>query len=187
MADHGLQVGGLASGLDTKGIITSLIQIENQRVVREETKKSDYELKLSTFNELKTKLADLNTKAVEMNKLTAMNVFKGTSSDDTIATLSAGDNATPGNFDVRVDSLASSLKVASKSFTSAQATTAMALTGSFTISVSAAALAADSLTTTVILSIGLDIPLKTLLPTRCNRAFWIRRSRRLAGRRHHHG
>lgn len=151
MAD--LSVGGLASGLDTQGIITSLIQIENQRVVREETKKSDYELKLSTFNELKTKLADLNTKSVDMNKLTALNVFKDTSSDDTIATISGGDNATPGNFDVRVDSLASSLKVASKSYTASQATNSLSLTGSFTVSVSAAALLADPLTTSVTISL----------------------------------
>ncbi len=154
MADGSLAVGGLASGLDTQGIITSLIQIENQRVVREETKKSDYELKLSTFNELKTKLSDLNTKSLDMNKLTALNVFKETSSDDTTATISGGDNATPGNFDVRVDSLASSLKVASKSFTATQATNSLSLTGSFNISVSAAALQADPLTTSV--TIALD-------------------------------
>ena len=154
MADGSLAVGGLASGLDTQGIITGLIQIENQRVVREEAKKSDYELKLSTFNDLKTKMTDFNTKAVEMNKVTSLNVFKSTTSDDTIANISGGTNATPGNFDVRVDSLASSLKVASKSFTQTQALNSLSFTGSFTISSSAAALKADPLTTSV--TIALD-------------------------------
>ncbi len=149
MADGTLAVGGLASGLDTQSIITGLIQIENQRVVKEQTKKSDYELKLSTFNDLKTKLSDLNTKAVEMNKMTALNIFKPTTSDSTIVDISGGDNATPGNFDIVVNSLASSLKVASKSFTQTQATNSLGLTGSFKISVSAAALKADPTTTDV--------------------------------------
>ena len=43
MAD-GMTVGGLASGLDTTSIINGLIQIEQQRVTREEKKKSDIEL-----------------------------------------------------------------------------------------------------------------------------------------------
>ena len=92
---EGLSVGGLASGLDTNSIITGLIQIENQRVIREQDKKTDYELKLSTFNDLKTKLTDFNTKAVDMNKLTALNVFSTSTSDETIAKISGGDNATP--------------------------------------------------------------------------------------------
>lgn len=151
---EGLSVGGLASGLDTNSIITGLIQIENQRVIREQDKKTDYELKLSTFNDLKTKLTDFNTKAVDMNKLTALNVFSTSTSDETIAKISGGDNATPGNFDVRVDSLASSLKVASKSFTQAQSTNALGFTGSFNISTSAAAFKADPTLPTV--TIDLD-------------------------------
>lgn len=154
MADGTLAVGGLASGLDTQGIINGLIQIENQRVVKEQTKKSDYELKLSTFNDLKTKLTDFNTKAVDMNKITALNIFKPTTSDSTIVDISGGDNATPGNFDIVVNSLASSLKVASKAFTQAQATNSLGFTGAFKISVSAAALKADPTVTDV--TIDLD-------------------------------
>lgn len=154
MADGSLSVGGLASGLDTQGIITSLIAIENTRVAREQTKKSDYELKLSTFNELKTKLTDFNTKAVDMNKPTALNVFKSSSSDETVVKISGGENATPGNFDIEVNTLASSLKVASKSFTKTAATNSLSFTGSFTISTSAAALKSDPTVTAV--TVALD-------------------------------
>jgi flagellar capping protein FliD len=66
MADSALQVGGLATGLDTTSIINGLISIEQQRVTREEDKKADIELKLSTFNDLKTKLSDFYTQAKEM-------------------------------------------------------------------------------------------------------------------------
>jgi flagellar capping protein FliD len=166
---EGLQVGGLASGLDTNKIISGLIQIESQRVVREETKKSDYELKLSTFNDLKTKISDLNTQAVGMNKTTALNVFKSSTSDETVANISGGDNATPGNFDVRVDGLASSIKVASKTFTKAQATAGLNLDGSFYISTSAAALKANPTVTKVAISLDLTDTLKDIA-AKINRA-----------------
>ncbi len=150
----GMTVGGLATGLDTNSIITGLIGIEQQKVTREQVKQSDYQLQLSTFNDLKTKLSDFDAQAVAMNKTTALNIFAASSSDETIAKISGVDGASPGNFDVRVDSLASSLKIASKAFTKAQATNSMSLTGSFTISTSAAALKSDPTTTSV--TIDLD-------------------------------
>jgi flagellar hook-associated protein 2 len=146
MAD-GMTVGGLASGLDTTSIINGLIQIEQQRVTRAEKKKEDIELKLATFNDLKTKLSDFYTQAKEMEKTTAFNVFSSTSSDEAVATITGESGATSGNYDVKVLGLASSLKVASKSFASSN--TSLAMTGSFSLSVSAAALKADPSVSTV--------------------------------------
>ncbi|MEO6098634.1 MAG: flagellar filament capping protein FliD [Fibrobacteria bacterium] len=159
MAD-GMTVGGLASGLDTTSIINGLIQIEQQRVTREEKKKSDIELKLSTFNDLKTKLSDFYTQAKEMDKSTAFNVFSSTSSDEAVAKITGDDGATAGNYDVKVLGLASSLKVASKSF--ATSNTSLAMTGSFSLSVSAAALKADPTVTTVQVDITATDTLKDI-------------------------
>ncbi|HKP94155.1 MAG TPA: flagellar filament capping protein FliD [Fibrobacteria bacterium] len=137
----------MASGLDTTSIINGLIQIENQRVTREEEKKSAIELKLATFNDLKTKLTDFYTQAKEMDKSTVFNVFSSSSSDESVAKITGEDSATQGNYDVTVLGLANSLKVASKSFASSN--TSLAMTGSFSLSVSAAALKADPTVTTV--------------------------------------
>src|SRR4051812_48815562 len=142
-----LQVGGLATGLDTNAIITGLISIEQQKVTREEDAQSKIQLKLSTFNDLKTKLNDFDTQASAMDKSTVFNVFKNTSSDATVADITGADSATVGNYDVKVMNLASSLKVASGSFTSSNAS--LNLSGSFTISTSASALKADPTATTV--------------------------------------
>lgn len=142
-----LQVGGLATGLDTNSIITGLISIEQQKVTREENAQSQIQLKLSTFNDLKTKLNDFDTQASAMDKSTVFNVFKNTSSDATVADITGGDKATVGNYDVKVMNLASSLKVASGSFANSNAS--LSLTGSFTISTSAAALKADPTATSV--------------------------------------
>lgn len=157
---EGLSVGGLASGLDTTSIINGLIAIETQRVTREEDQKSAVELKLSTFNDLKTKLTDFYTQAKEMDKLTSFDVFASTSSDDAVAKISGEAGATEGNYDVKVLGLASSLKVASKSFTASN--TSLAMTGSFSLSVSAAALKADPTVTSVQVDISATDTLKDI-------------------------
>ena len=137
---EGLSVGGLASGLDTNSIISGLVAIEQRRVSMEETKKSDYELKLTTFNELKGKLDSFYKKAGDLDKITAFDVFKGTSSSEEIATITGATGGTSGNYDVVVKQLASTMKVASHSF--ASGTADVNLAGKFKLSVSAAALAA---------------------------------------------
>jgi flagellar hook-associated protein 2 len=167
MADSALQVGGLATGLDTTAIINGLIGIEQQRVTREETKKADIELKLSTFNDLKTKLSDFYTQAKEMDKSTVFNVFKSSSSDTTVATITGEDNASVGNYDVKVMALASSLKVASGSFSGNL--TSLGLGGSFTISTSASAQKADPTATTVQIDLSSTDTLKDIA-AKINRA-----------------
>ncbi len=167
MAESALSVGGLASGLDTTSIINGLISIEQNRVVREENKKAAIELKLNTFNDLKTKLSDFYNEANNMDKSTVFNVFKSTSSDETVATITGEDAATQGNYDLTVMNLASSLKVASGSF--ASSTSSLSLTGSFTVSTSAAALKADPTVTSVQIDISSTDTLKDIA-AKINRA-----------------
>ena len=124
-----LSVGGLASGLDTNSIIDGLVKIEQRRVEQATEKKKGYEVKLSKFNELNTKLNDLAEKAKGLDKLTAFNLFKPTSSDTDLAEIDGSTDATPGNYDIKTLALASSQKVASKAF--ASQITALGLSGSF--------------------------------------------------------
>jgi flagellar hook-associated protein 2 len=160
MSDSGISVGGLASGLDTNSIITGLISIEQGRVTKEQKKQQDYEVKLSTFNDLKSKLDDFYNKAKDMDKATALDVFRSSSSDDSIATITGESGATSGNYDVTVDQLASTLKIASKSF--ASATVAPGVAGQFKISVSAAALANTPTTTDVTIDVTATDSLKEI-------------------------
>jgi flagellar hook-associated protein 2 len=102
-----------------------------------------------------------------MDSSTVLNVFKNTSSDTTVADISGEDNASVGNYDVKVMGLASSLKVASGSFTSNL--TSLNLTGSFTISTSAAALKADPTTTSVQIDLTATDTLKDIA-AKINRA-----------------
>jgi flagellar hook-associated protein 2 len=153
--------------LDTNSIINGLVAIEQKRVSREEEKKSDYELKLTSFNELKSKLEDFYKKAGDLDKITAFDMFQGTSSNSEVASITGKTGGTSGNYDLVVKQLASTMKVASDSF--ASGTTARGFAGSFSLSVSAAALAADPTVTSVDIAITATDSLKDIA-NKINRA-----------------
>lgn len=162
-----LSVGGLASGLDTNSIIDGLVKIERSRVSREEAKKRSYDLKLSTFGDLQTRLQEFDKKAGDLDNVKAFNLYTSTTSDETLAKISGGTDATPGNYDIKTVSLATSLKVASDAY--ATQTTALGVAGKFTISKSAAALEADPTTSTVEIEITAGDALKDVA-AKINRA-----------------
>jgi len=166
MAEN-LQVSGLATGLDTSGIIDSLVKVEQGRVIRAENKQKDYQLKLDKFNELKTKLQDFSTVAADLDKPKSLNLFSSTSSDTEVALVSGDSEATSGNYDVKVLSLATSLKSASKSF--AAYNTAMGVAGTFNISASKSSKAADPTVTDVTVSVSATDSLKDVV-NKINRA-----------------
>jgi flagellar hook-associated protein 2 len=112
-----MSVGGLASGLDTNNIIAQLTALEQAKVTREEKKKDNAQSTLDKFKELETKLLSLQTKAKGLELPKDFNLFKSTSNYEDYATVSGGEGATAGSYELVVKQLASTLKVASNSYT----------------------------------------------------------------------
>jgi len=162
-----ISVGGLASGLDTNGIIDGLVKIEQQRVTREETIQSNYQVKLDAFNELTSKIQSLATAAKDLDTQKSLNLFATTSSNDSIVTVTGDSEATSGNYDVKVGSLATSQKAASSSF--GAYTTPLGTAGTFSISTSSSALKSDPTTTEVTISVAATDSLKDVV-NKINRA-----------------
>ncbi len=160
MAEN-LSVGGLASGLDTNGIIDGLVKVEQQRVTREEGIQKNYQLKLDKFNELQGKLQTFADAASNLDNLKSLNLFASTSSDSDIATITGESEATSGNYDLKVQSLATATKVASSAFTAY--TTPLGASGTFSISTTAAAQKTDPLTTSATISIAATDSLKDVV------------------------
>ncbi len=136
-----LQVGGLVSGLDTNAIIEGLTQIEQTRVDREQSKLEKIEEEKSAFNDLVSRISGLENTAKDLSDSDAFDLFTATSNDDKIATVTGEDGATPGSFDVVVQQLATSQKVASRNF--AATNVSLGLTGSYEISRSRASIDSD--------------------------------------------
>jgi flagellar capping protein FliD len=111
-----MSVGGLASGLDTNNIVAQLTALEQAKVTRELQKKENAQNTLDKFKELETKLLSLQTKAKTLELPKDFNLFKSTSNYEEYATVSGGEGATAGQYELVVHQLATAQKVASNSF-----------------------------------------------------------------------
>lgn len=138
----GMSVGGLVSGLDTNSIVAQLTALEQMKVTREEEKKTNAQNTLDKFKELQTYLGNLAQKASALDDPNDFNVFKSNSNYEDYATISGKEGATAGEYELVINQLATTQKVASKSYGAINE--AVNTAGKITISTSTAAQKADS-------------------------------------------
>jgi len=137
----GIQVGGLVSGIDTGAIIDSLTSIEQTRVTREQNQKALVEDTQTAFTDLASRVSSLSSVATTLSKAASFALFTATTNDAELATVTGSETGSAGAFDVVVQQLATTEKVASSNF--ATTNTSLNLTGTFEVSRSAAAIASD--------------------------------------------
>lgn len=106
MSTAGISFGGLASGLDTKAIISALVALEERPIRQLEAKKTSLGKQKSLFSDLKGLLDKLTTTAKALQRSTDLLTMQATSSDEQVLTASAGSTATPGAYTARVIDLA---------------------------------------------------------------------------------
>jgi flagellar hook-associated protein 2 len=107
---------GLATGINTGALIDELMKIEHRPVDLLAAQKSDYEGKLSLFNELRSKLTSFSTAANALSTSTSFFIKKATSSNESVLTATAGSNAGAGSHNITVSSLAGVTTQASANF-----------------------------------------------------------------------
>lgn len=111
------QVGGLASGIDTEGLIDQLVQaasvrksIMQSRIDKWDDRKDAYATLASRLDSLKTAFEDLDTTA-EFRSVSA------TTEDESLVSVSTTGDAVAGRFEVVVQRMASSAMDVSSAFT----------------------------------------------------------------------
>ena len=155
-----MSVGGLASGLDTNSIISQLTALEQTKVTREAKKKEAAQSTLDKFKELQTRLSTLQSKANGLNAPTNFNVYAATSNYPDYVQVRGGEGATAGQYEITVNQLATTQKVASNGF--AAINTAIGGEGTITLSTSVAAQKKDSTKKTVEVKIEASDTLKDI-------------------------
>lgn len=126
------RLSGIISGLDTQGLITQLMQIEARPVDLMKQQQHTYELRKELWQEINTSLAALDSKIKDLLDPAKFTVQKTTSQDETVATAAADGTAGAGVYDIFVTTLAKAHRVAGSN--QGSATTALGLSGNFTIS-----------------------------------------------------
>lgn len=106
MSSAGISFGGLASGLDTKAIISALVAIERRPISALETKKTSLGKQKSLYGDLRGLLDKLETAAKALKTTDDFLKMKAVSSDENVVTVEASNNAEPGTYSLRVVELA---------------------------------------------------------------------------------
>ena len=118
-------ISGLSSGLDWRDIIDQLMKIEHRPIDLVENKKSEYENRLSAWQNLNSKLLALRTAVGNLKDPEDFNVFKAsmTSNSSTVTassllSASASSSAAPGTYTITISNLARAQKLSSNPFAS---------------------------------------------------------------------
>ncbi|MBZ0154556.1 MAG: flagellar filament capping protein FliD, partial [Planctomycetes bacterium] len=96
----------MASGLDTKSIITALVAVERRPIDALTTKKGSLTKQKTLMTDLRGLLDKLTTAAKSLKTTTDFLKMKAASDDETVLTASASSSATPGSYTVSVEKLA---------------------------------------------------------------------------------
>src|SRR6266849_804508 len=101
-----LQVGGIATGIDTASLIQQMMAAEKQPITTLETRRVKVQAVSTAFGDLSGKLAALQARADTLRDPEAFYSRSVNSSDEAVAVASAGPGSTRGTFTVTVSALA---------------------------------------------------------------------------------
>lgn len=110
-------IDGLVSGLDTTSIIEGLVSLQQSQVDRLNARKSVIQTEQAAFQSIEARIIGLRSTMNSLNRSSGA-VFdqsQATSSNEDLMTVSAGKDASPGSYVVRVNSLARAHQLGSQS------------------------------------------------------------------------
>ncbi len=97
-----LTAAGVGSGLDVKGLISQLMEMEQKPLTLLATQEANFQAKLSSLGTIKGSLSSLQTAAQTLATASAA-TYSASVSDSTILTATAASSAVAGNYSVSVD------------------------------------------------------------------------------------
>jgi flagellar hook-associated protein 2 len=127
----GISFGGLSSGIDTDGIISRLIQLEQIPVARLQQRQAEIQNQQAVYGQFRSKLQALSSTAGALNSSSVFNPVTAASSKTDVATITAGSDAIAGIYNLTVSKLAQAHKVSSVA--QADSTSALNKTGQFVV------------------------------------------------------
>lgn len=129
-----IQFSGLASGLDTDSIISAVMAVERIPLQRLEANNGDMRDQISILNKLESSLSSLSSKAEALGTTENFLSYAGTTTDDSVAKITASGDSIRGTYDLVVNNLATAQRNYSTQYDSADSeVTASDDTLSFTI------------------------------------------------------
>lgn len=116
-----ISVGGLASGIDTNDVIEQMLKVQQKPILSLQKKEAAYQVKLSTFGNLKNVLKSLETSMKKMDSTDDLTRFTASSGNTDLFTVSADKDATAGSYNISVTQMAEAHKLTSSAFAEGEA------------------------------------------------------------------
>ncbi|MCP4548733.1 MAG: flagellar filament capping protein FliD [bacterium] len=111
-------ISGLISGLDTAALVDSLIQYDRRPAYVLEARKAREELRLAAYDALEAAMANLKNSLTGLRRPSDFRTMRATVTGPTIMNATAGQNASPGTYNLSVEQLAQSHQVVSLGYSS---------------------------------------------------------------------
>ncbi len=102
---------GIGSNLDVNGIVSKLMQIEQQPLTLLDTKEASFQAKISAYGSIMGAFSTFQSTVNSLNSTSKFQAVSATPADNTILTASASSTATPGSYKVEISSLAQGQKL----------------------------------------------------------------------------
>lgn len=107
---------GIGSGLDIDTIITQLMVLEQRPLVNLQQKKSNIDVRISAYGQIKSSLSQLQSSAAVLKNANNFNKTSAVSSDDTVFSASVNGTASVEKHTVQVTNLAKNHRLSSVAF-----------------------------------------------------------------------
>ena len=114
-----IHVGGLASDIDTEGLIATMVEARGYQLTIWEEEQTEINYDVTAWSDISTYMSDLTECLDTLRSWDTWNNKTATSSDETAVTATAGSSSAAGTYTISVTELAKSHSVCSKSYTSA--------------------------------------------------------------------
>lgn len=103
-----MRLGGLISGVDTETLVSALMELERTRLYRQENKQAELEQKRKAWQQVRSALNNLQSKADQLRFSTLFRSRKVELSDASVATVTADAGAAQTSYTLQVIQLAQS-------------------------------------------------------------------------------
>jgi flagellar hook-associated protein 2 len=132
-----IQLGGLASGLDTNALVEQLLTVERRPVTLLQTQRVKFQAQATAFQDLNTRLLALVDRAAALRDPATLLARSASSSDEGVATAVASPGSLRGAFTVAVTQLARGSIAAAATTAASFTDTVAAGSGTFAFSLGA--------------------------------------------------
>ncbi|SMB82769.1 flagellar hook-associated protein 2 [Desulfonispora thiosulfatigenes DSM 11270] len=101
-----MKIGGLASGMDTDSIVKDMMKVAKMPLDKLNQEKQWLEWQQEDYREINKSLFSFRDKLFDLKLQGTFQAKSASTSQDKVATVTAGNSATPGNYELQVNELA---------------------------------------------------------------------------------